>query len=212
MTIDEILSYVDRKYPNQETDANKIVDLNMIHKKIYMQLRKLSNDVVIYEDTTVASQSFYNLPATCRIEDIIRIDIETGVATNEYDTFEYAGIKDDISERQVFMRAESGTYALFDNESPIATTGKRIMIYYYPRPAELSSSNLNAVPDLDVDYHPILCYLLINELASQGNNPDTEIADYYQKKADEMMNQIILALADRQSRARTKTNEATEIW
>jgi hypothetical protein len=86
------------------------------------------------------------------------------------------------------------------------------MMYYYPRPATLLVSTLTQVPDLDPDYHSILCYLLIVELANQGHNPDTEIADYWQRKADENMNQIILSLADRASRARTKTNEADEVW
>jgi len=212
MTLDEILSKVDRVYPNQESDANKVLDIDMIHKKVYMQLRKLSNDFLIYEDVTVADQTFYNLPTGCRIEDIIRIDIETGVDTDEYDTFEYVGIKDEIAGLQVYMRGEEGTYALFDDETPIATAAKNIMIYYYPRPTTLTSSDLTVVPDLDEDYHPILCDLLIVELANQGHNPDTEIADYYQKRADEFMNKIILALQERQAAARTKTNECDEWW
>lgn len=214
MTIDEILSWVDRKFPNQESDANKVIDLDMVHKKVYMQLRKLSNDFVIYEDVTVAGQTFYNLPigGKCKIEDIVRIDVETGVGTDEFDTFEYAGVKDEITDSQVYMRGESGTYALLDNEVPISAAGKKIMMYYYPRPATLTSSDLTAVPDLDTDYHPVLCYMLINELASQGNNPDTEIADYYQKKADEFLKEVFLALAEKQANARTKSNECDEIW
>lgn len=212
MTLTQIIAYVNRKYPNQETDANKVLDLDMIHKDVFMKIRKLSNDYVIYQDATVADQSFYNLPTGCRVEDIVRLDVETGVDTEIYDTFEYAGIKDTITDRKVYLRAEEGTYAMFDNEDPIAVTGKNIMMYYYPRPTTLLSSTMSQVPDLDTDYHSVLCYLLIVEMANLGHNPDTEIADYWQKKADEMMNQIVLSLAERQAAARTKTNECDEIW
>ena len=216
-TIQEILDYVNRKYPNQETTANKVLDLDMIHKDVYMKVRKLSNEYLSYEDVTVANQTFYNFPNQnenneVRIEDVVRIDVETGVASDQYDTFEYAGVKDEILDRQVYMRSENGTYALFDDEEPIADGGKRIMLYYYPRPDDLLSSVLTAVPELDVDYHTILKYLLIVELANQGHNPDTEIADYWQKKADEYMVQITRALAERQANARTKTNECDEHW
>jgi hypothetical protein len=210
-TVQEIVNYVNRKYPNQETDANKVADLDMIHKDVYLRIRRLSNDFVIYEDITIAGQTFYNLPSSIRIEDVVRIDVETGVNSDNYDTFEYAGVKDEVSGRQVYMRGESGTYALMDDEEPIAAGGKNIMLYYYPRPSDLSSSNMTAIPALDVDYHSILKYLLIVELANQGHNPDTEIADYWQKKADEKMREIESALAERIASARTKT-ECDEIW
>jgi cellulose biosynthesis protein BcsQ len=43
MTIQQIINWVNRKYPNQETDANKIIDLNDIYKEVFLKLQLLDN-------------------------------------------------------------------------------------------------------------------------------------------------------------------------
>ena len=110
MTSTEILACVDRKYPNVETQANKIIDLNRIQKTLFMKLK------------TIVSKS---------------------------------------------------------------------KVSYYDRtPTTIAIANLSESPTLEADYHDLLVFALIQELASQGDNPDTEIADYYQRKYDEFLNDI----------------------
>lgn len=110
MTSNEILTVVDRKYPNQESQANKIIDLNRIQKNIFMKMKNI---------VTKSKISYYDRP-----------------------------------------------------------------------PTEITTLNLDESPTLEVNYHDLMVYALIQELASQGNNPDAEIADFYQVKYDEFFDEI----------------------
>lgn len=195
-TLAEIIAYVDRKYPNSETDANKCIDLNFIHTSVFLEIQRLKNDHVIWADVTVADQTFYNLPTNGKIEDIVNISIETAVDSDEFDDYIYKGVNDDIRGINCYMRAEAGTYAILSSEEPIDTAGLDILVYYYKRPITFTSADLTVVPELDTDYHELLRYGLIAELASQGHNPDTEVADFWQRKFDESLMRIKDSLAD----------------
>lgn len=206
-TLAEIIAYADRKYPNQETDANKCIDLNLIHTKVFLEIQRLKNDYVIWSDVTVADQTFYNLPTNGKIEDIVNISIETAVDSDEFDNYIYKGINDEIQGIKCYMRAEAGTYALLNSEEPLDTTGLDILVYYYKRPIAFDSSDLTVIPELDEDYHDLLRYGLIVELANQGHNPDTEIADYWQRKYDESLNTIKNSLANSKPISTYELNE-----
>ena len=66
---------------------------------------------------------------------------------------------------------------------PIDTAGYEIRIYYFRTPNTLTATT--DTPQLEDQYHNLLKYGLISMIASQGHNPDTQIADYYQRKFDE---------------------------
>lgn len=44
-TVQQICDFADRKFPNSETDANKVSDLNDIYKRIYAKIPKLNTVV-----------------------------------------------------------------------------------------------------------------------------------------------------------------------
>ena len=68
------------------------------------------------------------------------------------------------------------------------------------------------VSDLDTDYHDLFCFGLIVEIASQGDNHDKAVADYYQVKYDELMFKTKTYLTDRMNEAWTTDSEAKEWW
>jgi hypothetical protein len=212
-SVQQILDYADRKYPNQETDANKIIDLDDLHKKIYVQIARLKNDYEIYETTTVADQLTYALPSNCTIDNIITVEVSqstTITASTEWNTHDYAGLKDDIDNGYFYGRATSSTIALTADGLPINTAGLSIRIFYYKTPNALSV--VTDTPELDSDYHDLLKYGLIQSLASQGHNPDTEIADYWQNKYDEFLQEVKDSLSDRENSAPNQSNQVEEHW
>jgi hypothetical protein len=73
-------------------------------------------------------------------------------------------------------------------------------------------TSLIDVPNLNPDYHVLLKYALINSAASQGNNPDTEIADFYQRKFDERLKKIKDDISERYSQTPNQTAQAKEWW
>jgi hypothetical protein len=214
-TVQQICDYIDRKYPNSETDANKVSDLNDIHKRIFVRLARLKNETELYEDTTIANQLTYNLPSDCKIDDVALVKVSqttTITVSTEWDTFEFAGIKDDTTMGYYYGDGGNGLISLLKDDLPISTAGLSIRIFYWKRPNALSSSNMSATPELDEDYHDVLKFQLISELASQGHNPDTEIADFWQAKADEFLKEIEDSLSDRYNKAPTQNSQVVEYW
>ena len=97
MTGTEIFAWVDRKYPNSESTANKVIDLNEIHKEVYIRLKRLKHEYEEHEDLTVANQLEYTLPTDCTIDNIISVQVsdDADVTTaTEFTEYEYAGLKD----------------------------------------------------------------------------------------------------------------------
>jgi hypothetical protein len=191
------VDYAKRKCPSLETDANLVIDLNDIHTELFVKLKRLSAQYEQYEASTVADQPAYTLPTGCKFENIIKVQVGTSSENTDYDEYKYAPIVTDIAAGNFYVQGTEGTYFLFQDELAINEAGRSIRIFYYPRPTEFTSSDMTVVPDLDEDYHNYLKYRLIAEIASQGNNPRTQIADYWQRKADEFLADITRSLSDR---------------
>ncbi|MFW9968619.1 MAG: hypothetical protein ACFFDF_00365 [Candidatus Odinarchaeota archaeon] len=212
-TVQQIIDYVNRKYPNQETDANKIIDLDNLHKHLFVEIAKLKNDLIPYNWDSIAGQLYYSLPDDCTIDNIITLKVSqdtTVTEDTEWNTYEYAGINDDTTTGYWYGKGVSGTIALLDYDEPIDTSGYTISMFYYERPNALDA--VTDTPELNADYHDLLKFGLIQELAAQGNNPDTEIANYWQAKYDEFMKEVKDSLSDRYNKAPNQSHQVQEWW
>ena len=213
MTGTEIFAWVDRKYPNSETSANKIIDLNQLHKEVYVRLKRLKHEYSTHEDITVADQLEYTLPTDCTIDNVIAIYVASSVdveTTTDFDEYTYAGLKDTIDNGQHYTFSPSGKYLLADEGEAISTAGLVIKILYFKTPTAITA--VGNTPDLDAQYHMLLCYGMVQTLAAQGHNPDTEIADYYQNKYDEYFKTIEDDLSDKFNTAPTNLIQTKEWW
>lgn len=203
-TVQQICDFADRKYPNSETDANKVSDLNDIHKRVYVKIAKLKNELEPYEITTIANQLTYNLPSDCSIDNIVSVKVPqstTITASTEWDEYNFAGVNDDTTSGYWYGDGGNGLIALLKDDLPISTAGLSIRLFYYKRPNALSSADMTATPELDEDYHDVLKFQLVSELASQGQSPDTEIADFWQRKTDEFLAEVEKNLLKRYKKA-----------
>lgn len=212
-TVQQVIDYADRKYPNQETTANKIIDLDGIHKAVFVKIARLKNQYEPYPATTIASQLTYNLPSNCTIDNIVAVKVSqstTITSSTAWDTFEYAGLNDDVSSGNFYGRATDTTFTLVQDGLPISTAGLNIRLFYYKTPTALSA--VTDTPELDSDYHDLLKFALIQTLASQGHNPDTEIADYYQAKYDKFIEDVENSLSDRDNKAPSQSSQVIEYW
>ncbi|MFA4854185.1 MAG: hypothetical protein WC616_02410 [Candidatus Omnitrophota bacterium] len=212
-SIQQIVDFVDRKYPNSETDANKVSDLNDIHKRVYVKMSRLKNETEKYEITSIASQLTYNLPADGKIDDVALVLVPQSItitASTEWEECEFAGIKDDTTTGYYYGDGGNGLISFLYDDLPIATAGLSIRLFYWKRPNALSSADMSATPELDEDYHDVLKFQLVSELASQGHNPDTEIADFWQRKADEFLRDIETNLSERYNKTPTQSCQAEE--
>ena len=211
-TVQQIIDFAERFYPKGEliSDANKVSDLNAIQSDVFITLKKLKNDYTIHEFFTVADDPFYDLPSDARIEDIFKVEVSDDVLDLTTSEYNYAGIGDEVSIGNFYGRGTAGLMFLFNNGYPINITGLAVRLYYYARPTLLSSSILSAVPDLDVDYHDLLKFKLIQMMASQGHDPDFEVADHWQQEYDFKLGKIMQNLSERNNNAPLKRAEARE--
>lgn len=210
-SVSEIINFADRKFQNSETTANKVSDLNDIYLDLYIKINRLKNETEIYELTTIADQPTYSLPSNCRMENIERVVISTDTTGTEFEVVDYIGIKDELlSVGRYYGRATEGTFFLFEDGLPVQTTGLIVQIYYYKRPTLLSESSLSTIPELDTDYHDLLKFGLIQSLASQGLDPKTDIADYWQAKYDEKLKEVMDDLSERYNTAPTQRSQVRE--
>jgi hypothetical protein len=194
-TVQEIINYVDRKYPNTVTTANKVIDLDSIHKKIFMELNKLSNNYTSANVLTVADQKVYALPNLCRHPNIVRIDTSNTDTVSDstiWAVHNYKGLNDEKTGGYTYGYISPTEFSIEYNGYPLKEDDLVIRVFFYPYPVALTSdvTGLAATPQLDSDYHDLLKFALISEIASEGQYPDADIADYWQARYDEFMKNV----------------------
>lgn len=189
-TVQQLIDKVDKRYSiPPDWDNDDIIDVfNDEMRHIFRELQ-LKNT---YEFTTIAEQPMYSMPADMSIEFI-----------------EYLGVtKDDpVTEKSYFQRYEYEP----DMNRPLSgykysttpggenlilypipdTTGQTVRVIYSKRPKLLSSSDLNATPEIQEDWQIILVYAAIIEIAGSGDNPDIAIVNNYTRKYNSIMEEIL---------------------
>jgi hypothetical protein len=221
-TVQEIIDWVNRKYPNHgETDINLIKDLNDIHKEVFTKISRVKNDRDIWSFQTVSDPALptYDLADDCTIDLIISVKVSKIVNPgnpDDYDTYEYAGLEDDISSGRYYfdggINPDTGDnmIGLLTDGDIIHTADLEVRVHYNKRPNELTTAT--DTPNLNPDYHTLLKYALLSSTASQGNNPDTEIADFYQRKFDEFFKDIQDDISQRYNQTPNKVSQSKEWW
>lgn len=175
-TVQQLLDDINLRYKNTFSTAQKVVWMNEVQKELFQKARV---EAVPFYFTTVSGQSWYALPNDCDPDDIQRLTIETGVGTGYYNPLPFKRMDEEISESEEFYTIQ--TTNTFLNPVPTTTTaGRRVHIYYFKKPIELSETALSASPELQEAYQPLLKLgvLIImaqaNEDAVMANNFTTE--------------------------------------
>lgn len=187
MTLSEILDMMDMLCPSLTTfsDAQKVTVLNEELKSIFRELQE--NE--IYEFDTVADQAIYTKPSSAKLEDFLYVSITTDTTITEntkFSEYQFAELNDELTYKHYYDAFDAG-FGVY----PVPTTsGWKGRIIYKKRPTLLDSTNQTASPELEEDWHRILVYGAIAELAGAGNNPDIEIANNYSMKYNALLKEI----------------------
>lgn len=199
-TVQQIINSVDRNFPNQETTANKIIDLDRIHKRIYELIIRKKNTTVSFTDYTIADQYTYTLPSNCKPENIVRIVVSSDITGSIDDNtiwqeYEYADRGRDIDTGYYWGKLTDTTYILVKDGLAIDTANYEIRITYFKSPITITA--VTDIPDLDSEFHDLLEFALTQELASKGDNPAIGIANYYEAKYQERFNEIFSMMREK---------------
>lgn len=217
-TVQQILDYANLMYPrsNDISDANKIIILNQIMDEINNRLLRVRWENDPYTMYTISNQASYTMPTDCNADDIIKIMVSNDTSGNitsstVWDEYTYVGLLDDYEMSiGTYYMLQNNVIFLFKDSKPIQTTDLVIQLFYYREPTYLSS--VSDTPEIETKYHNLFKYGLIQNIASIGDNPDTLIADYWQKKYDEEMAVNIKKLQDMFDSAPLKTRQIQEYW
>lgn len=227
-TVGEIIAWVARKYPNHgETNENLIKDLADIHKEVFTKISRVKNEREIWSFQTVLIPTpdgpeplpTYDLADDCTIDLITSVKVSKTPEPStpeDYDTYKYAGINDDITCGHYYydggINPDTGVnmIGLVIDGDAVKVADLEVRVYYNKRPNELAS--LTDVPNINPDYHTLYKYALVSSVASQGNNPDTDIADFYQRKFDEFFKEIQEDISKRYNQTPNRISQAVEYW
>jgi hypothetical protein len=217
-TVQEIIDYAELAYPRVAdiSDANKIVVLNQIMEEIYNKILRVRWEYDYDSTNTVADQASYVLPADCKPDNIIKVmvsqDEESEIDTNtEWDEFTYIGLLDDydISSGN-FYTCEDDVIYLFKDGEPISQNSLVFKLYYFRDPSKMIS--VSETPEVEAKYHNLFKYGLIQFVASIGDNPEIDIANYWQAKYDEEMVIAIKNINDKFNSAPLQSRQVKEYW
>lgn len=215
-TITELKSWINNKYPKSvsiySTDALLATDLNDAQDEVFIDLdNRLGNDYKISTSiVTVANQLAYDLPSDCIITNIVKIEVAN--SSGEYEEYKKIGIAEYLPYGKYYTRGEIGKFNLYFDRAAITTSDLTIKIYYYPSPATLSSSSMSTVPSLNVKYHNLLKYKLAQKCSSTGENPDVEIANYYEMLYQEYLAKVKEEIQSNDATCGEYGNQTEERW
>lgn len=144
MLLSEILGHVDTMVPNALPAAIKIQWINQIQNELYRDF-PVPEGVAVFN--TVMGQAAYTLPSDCP-EDRIRALLING---KEY-PFVPASDCDLSGETKFWTTVVTGDILI--NPTPDAVY--KGVLYYRPRPRQLSEADMNVKPAFPEDFHEML--------------------------------------------------------
>jgi hypothetical protein len=187
MILSEILAKIKRYYPKAATwtDAEIVSILNDEQREIFRELQIKD----MYEFTTIADQWSYLLPSNCSVEFLEYVGLTedaTITSNSDFQEYTYADLNEEMSGYRYFdaLNGLIGLYPMPD------TSGWNIRLIFRKRPVLMSATILTATPELNEDWHRILVYGAIAEIAGSGSNPDTTTANNYTTKYNELLKEI----------------------
>jgi len=163
-TVQQLINTVDTTYRNTYSVAQKVEWMDTVQKQIFQLVR---HEAPPYVFQTVEGFAFYALPFDCDPMGIKQVTIETSPGSGVYRDLRFVPVE---SNERLDAAAEFYSIAanqdLYINPIPNAeTSGRNVYLIYNKRPASLSVANLDAIPDLEEDFHELLVIGTLERIA-----------------------------------------------
>lgn len=182
-TLQQLINDIDARLPNKFTTAQKVAWFNDLQREI----DKDKTSEQIYEFFTVEGQSIYSLPSDCTIELLKYVGIsqdQNVTDSTSFTQYTFRGMNEELDGTNYFD-ATNGLIGFYPAPD---TSGYSIRLIYRRKSQELSASDLSVIPSLKEKYHNIFKYDAMQIIASAQK--DTEVANYYESKKNEILDQI----------------------
>ncbi|MBA9088725.1 hypothetical protein FHR92_005243 [Fontibacillus solani] len=157
MELQEIIAEISEKYPHSLTNASVIRKLNQVQNELFrttfrvktMAIFNLQKDVFAYK---------LPFPQTNIIEVVVNGE---EMHYQDYRQKSYSPF---------FYFIDSRTLAIYPTPDKDVENG--LALFYFRYPAQLSETDLNAIPELDQDFHLLLVYGALVQIAEAHADVD----------------------------------------
>jgi hypothetical protein len=213
-TVVQILADIDRRLPNDFTEASKLAWCNDVQRKLLPYIEQES----VYE--FVASSSVeYSLSTNIRIDRIKHVYTGDSTAladissTTIWSEHQYSGADDTLTGYRYYVpnithfnTTSVNSIGLF----PVSTEVRVARIYFNTLLPALTTLNS---PVFNEEWHDILKFGVMEIIAKAGNNPDVDLANNYHMEYREILKEIKRANATKKwKRPRMKWSYEQHTW
>lgn len=173
-TAKQILTDIDRRYPNTYSEEDKISWINDTMKEIYKDLAIQE----FYSFNTIKGQNLYTLPEDCSIDNVKNVEISSKAKTvTNSDWGRFNALKSSLRNQDMYEPSYyDGTEGLI-GIYPIPNGTYKINVFYNKKPKMIT--NVDDYIEIDDRYTDLVKFKVLSIIAMSGHNPDIEIANQY---------------------------------
>ncbi|KAF6564530.1 hypothetical protein G9G63_10335 [Paenibacillus sp. EKM202P] len=155
MKLQEILDEIAEKYPHDLSDESVIRKINTVQNELFRTTFRINT---VWQDDILSDVFIYPLP--CSPTNVI------DVLVNDQE-YMYQDVKKGSNEPFYYF-TDGDDLGIYPTPEDDCQGG--LMIFYYREPAQLTVSDMNTAPDLDRDFHMLLVYGTLVQIAENFND------------------------------------------
>lgn len=171
MNAAELISLIDKEYPNVWADAVKIAWINEAQSQLYTYMN--DNLRTNFELYTVKNEPLYSLPKDCKIENIEIVELFREVPAMETSYSYVIPYTPDKKNSGYY----DGLFGQIGFSPAPEDDNYTIKITYKGKPADITATTDKLT--LDSDFIHLIKYFVLDKCASSGNKPDIAIASNF---------------------------------
>lgn len=173
MKLQEILEEISEKYPHSLSNDSVIRKINQVQNELFRTTAKVKTMAIYHLQEGIFA---YTLPfPRTSLSDVV-------VQGREY---MYQDSKKAANDPFYYFIGSNGL-GIFPTPDKDVENG--LSLFYYRYPNQLVSTDLNAVPDLDPDFHSLLIYGALVQIAE--NYSDVEMVNNFASRYNGLMNEF----------------------
>jgi hypothetical protein len=185
-TVKQLLTDIDRRYPNTYSDEDKIDWINQSLQEVYKDLALEE----FYKFNTIKGERIYNLPTNCTIDMIKNVQmsinpVNLGNGEKNYRTLKNATNNETMNIPSYYAGIDETTIGIY----PCPEDVYSVNVYYGKTPDFVSKES--DFVDINNRYINLIKYNVLSIICMSGNNPDIEVANQYILLYNNLVNEVL---------------------
>lgn len=175
MTLQEVLDEISEKYPHGLTNDSVIRKINFLQGELF---RTICRETTTSYLDLIKDQGLY--PIDIQKANLIDVLVDG-------DSYPYSEINSNAHSK--FYYVIDGQIGIYPLPKEDKTQG--LLVVHYKNPDKLTTGDLNKEPDFDTDFHKLLVYGVIIDIAE--NYRDADMVNAFTSKYNGLLDEYLLA-------------------